>query len=145
MLSMMMSIVHRITGAALYFGTALIVIWLVSAAAGPSAFATVQSIYGSILGQLVLFGYTWALVHHALGGVRHLIWDVGRGFGPERELLYRVTLVGSIGLTLLIWIVGLPAQGFWRLTRETACGRLSDRCAASARRNPAPSISGCSG
>jgi len=111
MLSMMMSIVHRITGAALYFGTALVVIWLVCAAAGPSAFAAVQSIYGSLLGQVVLFGYTWALIHHAIGGVRHLIWDVGRGFGPERELLYRLSLGGSIVLTVVIWIVGYALKG----------------------------------
>ncbi|RXF73790.1 succinate dehydrogenase, cytochrome b556 subunit [Hansschlegelia zhihuaiae] len=112
MLSMMMSIVHRITGGALYVGTVLVVIWLVSAAAGPSAFATAQAVYGSILGQLVLFFYTWALVHHALGGVRHLIWDVGHGFEPgQRELLYRATLAGSIGLTLLIWIVGYALKG----------------------------------
>ncbi|PZQ14271.1 MAG: succinate dehydrogenase, cytochrome b556 subunit [Ancylobacter novellus] len=111
MLSMMMSIVHRITGAALYVGSLLIVVWLVAAAAGPSAFATAQEIYGSFLGQLVLFGYTWALIHHALGGVRHLIWDVGRGFGPERELLYRATLGGSIALTILIWIVGYALKG----------------------------------
>lgn len=111
MLSMMMSIVHRVTGGALYVGSLLIVVWLVSAAAGPSAFATAQEIYGSLLGQLVLFGYTWALIHHALGGVRHLIWDVGRGFGPERELLYRATLGGSIALTILIWIVGYALKG----------------------------------
>lgn len=111
MLSMMMSIIHRITGAALYFGTLLVVIWLVSAASGPTAFATVQGLYGSFLGQLVLFGYTWALVHHAIGGVRHLIWDVGRGFGPERELLYRLSLGGSIALTILIWIVGYALKG----------------------------------
>ncbi|GLK81907.1 succinate dehydrogenase, cytochrome b556 subunit [Methylopila turkensis] len=107
MLSMMMSIVHRITGAALYFGTVLLVIWLVAAASGPSAFANVQAIYGSFLGQLVLFGYTWALIHHALGGVRHFIWDVGRGFDhASRELLVKAGLVGSIMLTVLIWIVG---------------------------------------
>lgn len=112
MLSMMMSIVHRITGAALYFGTALIAIWLVAAASGPSAFATAQSVYGSIPGQIVLFGYTWALVHHALGGVRHLVWDTIHGFGArERELLYRATLAGSIGLTLLIWVVGYALRG----------------------------------
>jgi succinate dehydrogenase / fumarate reductase cytochrome b subunit len=112
MLSMMMSIVHRVTGAALYLGTLLVVVWLVSAAAGPSAFAAAQAVYGSILGQLVLFLYTWALVHHALGGVRHLIWDTIHGFGPrERELLYRATLGGSIGLTLLIWIVGYALKG----------------------------------
>ena len=112
MLSMMMSIVHRITGGALYFGTALIAIWLVAAASGPSAFATVQGIYGSIPGLLVLFFYTWALIHHALGGVRHLIWDTGHGFEPrERELLYRLTLGGSIALTLLIWTVGYLVRG----------------------------------
>lgn len=111
MLSMMMSIVHRITGAALYFGTLLVVIWLVSAAAGPSAFAAVQAIYGSILGQLALFGYTWALVHHAIGGVRHFIWDVGYGFGPERELLYRAGLIASISLTVVIWVVGYLLKG----------------------------------
>lgn len=113
MLSMMMSIVHRITGAALYFGAALIAVWLVAAASGPSAFATAQAVYGSIPGQIVLFGYTWALVHHALGGVRHLIWDTIHGFEPrEREWLYRATVIGSIALTLLIWIVGYALRGF---------------------------------
>ena len=55
---------------------------------------------GTLIGRLVLFGYTWALLHHMLGGIRHLIWDTGRGFGPvEREWLTLATLVGSIALT----------------------------------------------
>ena len=63
--------------------------------------------FGVPLGMLILFGYTWALIHHMLGGIRHLIWDTGRGFGPvEREWLTLATIVGSVGLTLLIWIVG---------------------------------------
>ncbi|GBD50604.1 succinate dehydrogenase, cytochrome b556 subunit [Methylopila sp. Yamaguchi] len=112
MLSMMMSIVHRITGAALYVGSLLLVIWLVAAASGPSAFETAQSIYGSILGQLVLFGYTWALIHHALGGVRHLIWDTGRGFDHQsRERLIKGGLIGSIALTVLIWVVVYATHG----------------------------------
>ncbi len=112
MLTMMMSIVHRITGAALYFGTVLMVIWLIAAASGPSAFETAQSVYGSVLGQLVLFGYTWALIHHAFGGVRHLIWDVGLGFDAKsREFMALANLVGSIALTVLIWIVGYIALG----------------------------------
>lgn len=112
MLSMMMSIVHRITGAALYVGTILLVVWLVAAASGPSAFASVQAIYGSIIGQLVLFGYTWALVHHALGGVRHFIWDLGYGFDhASRELLIKAGLAGSIALTILIWMVGYATLG----------------------------------
>ncbi len=111
-LSMAMSIVHRITGGALYFGTLLVVFWLVAAASGPSAFATAQAVFGSIPGEIVLFGYTWALMHHALGGVRHLIWDTLRGFSrAERDLLYKLTLIGSVTLTLLIWIVGLMLKG----------------------------------
>ena len=107
MLTMMMSIVHRITGGALFFGTLLMTWWLLAAASGPTAYAKVQAFTGSILGMLILFGYTWALIHHMLGGIRHLIWDTGRGFGPvEREWLTLATIIGSVGLTLLIWIVG---------------------------------------
>ena len=111
-LTMMMSIVHRITGAALFFGTLLLTWWLLAAASGPTAYAKVQAFMGSIVGMLILFGYTWALIHHMLGGIRHLIWDTGRGFGPaEREWLTLATIVGSVGLTLLIWIVGFTFMG----------------------------------
>ncbi|MCS0496755.1 succinate dehydrogenase, cytochrome b556 subunit [Ancylobacter mangrovi] len=105
MLTMMMSIVHRITGVALYFGTLLLVIWLVAAASSPDSFAFVNGLYGSWLGILVMVGYSWALIHHALGGIRHFVWDFGHGFGPEsRELLAKATIGGSIGLTVLLWI-----------------------------------------
>lgn len=104
MLTMMMSIVHRITGAALYFGTLLLVWWLVAAASGPGAYATFESVATSWIGLIVLFGYSWALIHHALGGIRHLIWDAGYGFGPaEREWLVRANLFGSILLTVVLW------------------------------------------
>ena len=90
LLTMMMSIVHRITGGALYFGMLLLVWWLIAAAAGPNAYASVQWFMETLLGRLILFGYTWALIHHMLGGIRHLIWDLGYGFGPvEREWLTR--------------------------------------------------------
>jgi len=112
MLTMMMSITHRITGAALFFGTLLLTWWLLAAASGPTAYAKVQAFTGSIIGMLILFGYTWALIHHMLGGIRHLIWDTGRGFGPaEREWLVLANLIGSIGLTLVIWIVGFIVMG----------------------------------
>ena len=62
-----------------------------SAAVSPRAFASVEWALGSILGRLVLFGYTWALLHHMLGGMKHLVWDTGYGFGPEaRETAYAV-------------------------------------------------------
>jgi succinate dehydrogenase / fumarate reductase, cytochrome b subunit len=112
MLTMMMSIVHRITGAGLYFGTLLVAWWLIAAGSGPDAYAKVEWFMSTLIGRLVLFGYTWALIHHMLGGIRHLIWDTGRGFGPnEREWLVRAGLAGSIGFTILLWIVGYLLMG----------------------------------
>jgi succinate dehydrogenase / fumarate reductase cytochrome b subunit len=112
MLTMMMSIVHRITGAALYFGMLLLAWWLVAAASGPNAYANVEWFMASLIGRLVLFGYTWALLHHMLGGIRHLIWDTGHGLEPtERELLTLATLIGSVSLTLILWVVGYLAMG----------------------------------
>ena len=110
--TMTMSIIHRITGGALYFGTLLVAVWLMAAASSQSVFDAVNWAFGSWLGRLVLFGYTWALMHHMLGGVRHLIWDTGTGL--EKQTASRIawaTLAGSIVLTLLIWIAGYMARG----------------------------------
>ena len=103
--TMAMSIVHRITGCALYFGTLLVVWWLVAAATGPDAFATASWFLGSIIGQLILFGYTWALLHHMFGGIRHFIWDTGRGLEKETSTKMAIaTLVASLTGTLLLWL-----------------------------------------
>lgn len=111
-LTMVMSGLHRITGAALYFGILLLAWWLLAAASGPNAYSKVQAFHGSLIGRLILFGYTWALLHHMLGGIRHLIWDTGRGFGPaEREWLALATLFGSVGLTIVIWVIGYLVMG----------------------------------
>ena len=107
MLTMMMSIMHRVTGAALYFGVILLVWWLTAAATSDSYFDLVQGFFGHWFGRLILFGFTWALIHHALGGIRHLIWDTGRGFDLKTvEWMARANLAGSIMLTILLWIVG---------------------------------------
>lgn len=105
--TMVMSIMHRFTGMALYAGTLLVAWWLVATASGETSFDRVNAIFGSILGRLVLFGYTWALMHHMLGGLRHFIWDTGRGFDPATSTkMAWATLAGSITLTILIWIAG---------------------------------------
>ena len=110
--TMAVSILHRITGAALYFGTLLLLWWLIAAASSDRAFDIVQAVFANWLVQLVLFGFSWALIHHALGGIRHLIWDTGRGFGPsEREWLVRATLFGSVTLTVVLWIIGYLVLG----------------------------------
>ncbi|MBO6629950.1 MAG: succinate dehydrogenase, cytochrome b556 subunit [Alphaproteobacteria bacterium] len=110
--TMMMSIVHRITGGALYFGTLLVAWWLLAAAISPAYFDFVNGIYGSFLGRLVLFGYTWALLHHMLGGVRHLIWDTGSMLEKTTATkMAWATLAGSATLTVLVWIAGYASRG----------------------------------
>lgn len=102
--TMAMSIAHRATGSALYAGFALLAIWLVALASGPRAFEAAQGFFGSPLGLIILFGYTWVLMHHMLGGVRHLVWDFGYGMEPETRIwMARLTLIGSAALTALIW------------------------------------------
>jgi succinate dehydrogenase / fumarate reductase cytochrome b subunit len=108
MLTMMMSIAHRITGVALYAGTLLLAWFLIAAATDARAFATAAWALNSILGQLVLLGFTWALFHHLLGGIRHFVWDAGYGMDhPEREWLAQATLVGGIVLTVAVWALSI--------------------------------------
>jgi succinate dehydrogenase / fumarate reductase cytochrome b subunit len=97
-ITMTMSIIHRITGGALYFGTLLVAAWLIAAASSQAAFDWVSWAFGSWLGRLVLFGYT--------------VWDTGAGL--EKHTASKIawaTLAGSIALTLLIWIAGFMARG----------------------------------
>src|SRR6201996_8721727 len=111
-LTMIMSIIHRATGVALYFGTLLLAWWLIAAASGPSAYSYVQAFTSSIIGRLIVFGYTWALMHHMLSGVRHFVWDLGYGFkANEREALTWGALIGGIVLTILLWIVAYAIGG----------------------------------
>ena len=106
-ITMVMSIVHRITGFGLYVGVLLLAWFLISASMDAAAFGAFTAFLQSIVGQLVLFGFTWALFHHMLGGIRHFIWDAGYGLdAPMRDQLAWGTLVGSVALTLVVWIIG---------------------------------------
>jgi succinate dehydrogenase cytochrome b subunit len=105
MLTMLMSIAHRITGVALYAGTILLVWYLLAAALGGTPFAAAASFSRSILGQFVLLGFTFAFLHHFFGGIRHLIWDSGYGLDhPMREWLAIGTLVASLSFTVILFV-----------------------------------------
>jgi succinate dehydrogenase / fumarate reductase, cytochrome b subunit len=109
-LTMMMSIAHRITGGALYFGTILLAWFLIAAAGSARSFATASWFLSSPVGELVLLGFTWALFHHLFGGIRHAIWDTGHGYtSPLREWLSAATLIGSLLFTLIVWAIALVA------------------------------------
>jgi succinate dehydrogenase / fumarate reductase cytochrome b subunit len=111
-MTFLMSGFHRATGFALYFGMLIPVAWLLAAATGPDWFEFVNGLLDTILGRLVLFGYTWGLIHHMLGGVRHLIWDTGRGLDLESiELFARLTLIGSVALTAAVWLAAFALGG----------------------------------
>jgi succinate dehydrogenase / fumarate reductase cytochrome b subunit len=85
--------------------------WLIAAAMGKGSFEAVQWVYGSLIGRLILLGFSWALLHHMLGGIRHLIWDTGRGYGAnERAMLARLTLIGSLVLTVLVWVAAYTVR-----------------------------------
>jgi succinate dehydrogenase / fumarate reductase, cytochrome b subunit len=102
-LTMAMSIVHRITGAFLYVGTVFVAVWLVAAASGPEWFARVDGLYQSWIGRLILIGLVWSLIHHAIGGIRHFAWDLGYGFAPKTANMLAVfNLVAGVVLTAVV-------------------------------------------
>jgi succinate dehydrogenase / fumarate reductase cytochrome b subunit len=106
-ITMMMSIVHRICGAALYVGVLLLAWFLIAASTDAAAFDWFSWFISSILGQLILFAFTWALFTHLCGGVRHFIWDAGYGMeAPTRDYLAWATAVGGLGLAVVTWIIG---------------------------------------
>lgn len=112
LINMVVSILHRLTGAALYFGTALLGWWLIALAQGEKYYNFVSSVMGHPIGLLILFGYTWALIHHMLGGLRHLYWDTGRGFSLDAiNRLAWLNVIGSIVITIAIWAVALYTRG----------------------------------
>ncbi len=111
-INMTMSVLHRVTGAANYFGTVLLAAWLIAAATSDAWFNALSSLLASPIGLIVLFGFTWSVMHHLLGGIRHFIWDTIHGFELANvRLLSWLTLFGSLTLTGLIWMTALSLWG----------------------------------
>ena len=109
-LTMTMSILHRITGAALTVGTLLLTWWLAAAASGDAAYATVSAFLRSWLGILVLLGWSGSLWYHFCNGIRHMIWDTGRALDMPSVYNTGYAAAGAAAiLTLLTWIVGFAA------------------------------------
>lgn len=107
-----LSIAHRITGVALTAGTLLLTWWLVAAAYGPDQFATVQGFIGSWIGQLLLWGFTFALFYHLGNGVRHLAWDFGWGFELGQVRSSGIAVVAfAIAATLVTLIAAYTVGG----------------------------------
>ncbi|MFT6932456.1 MAG: succinate dehydrogenase / fumarate reductase cytochrome b subunit [Paracoccaceae bacterium] len=96
------SILVRISGNALLFGAILVVWWLLAASTDADYFEFVDGLMTSVVGDLVMLGSLWALWYHALGGLRHLIWDTGRGLDIETaDKMGWGMIIGSVALTFL--------------------------------------------
>jgi len=107
-LTSVLSILHRAAGIALSAGTLLLVWWLVAAAQGPQTYATVQAFLGSWLGRVLLFGWSLALFYHLCNGIRHLVWDSGRGFELRQVYIGGwAVIAATVILTALTWVLGV--------------------------------------
>jgi succinate dehydrogenase / fumarate reductase, cytochrome b subunit len=101
-----LSILHRASGVALSVGTLLLVWWLVAAARGEDAYATVSGFLRSVIGILLLFGWSVALWYHFCAGLRHLAWDAGLGY--DLPMVHRsgwAVVIATAVLTVLTWIL----------------------------------------
>jgi succinate dehydrogenase / fumarate reductase cytochrome b subunit len=109
------SILHRITGVGLAFGALLLAWWLVAASMGPEAYAVFAAVAYHWFGRVVLFGFTVALVYHALNGVRHLFWDAGHGFKLETANATGIVVyILTLAVTILVWVIAYRSMGGWQ-------------------------------
>lgn len=111
-LSAQLSISHRITGVILCGGAVLLTYWLMAATYGPDAFATAQAILGSWIGRLVLLGVVFSLWYHLANGIRHLIWDAGRGLElPQLRTSGLIVVAIAVVLTVATFIAAYAVGG----------------------------------
>ncbi len=110
-LTLFCSIAHRATGMALYGGFVLLAGWAVALAAGPVVYDLYTGILGSLVGKVVLFGLTLSALYHLAAGIRHLVWDVGHGFGLKTAELsgaicIAFAVLGAIGVFVAAHLMG---------------------------------------
>lgn len=105
-LTALLSITHRITGVGLSAGLVLLTWWIAAAAYGDGAYSVVMAVIGSWFGKLVLFGFSLSLYFHLCNGVRHLVWDAGKGFEiSDTQRANQIVLAVAAVLTILTWLL----------------------------------------
>lgn len=109
---MLVSILHRVTGAGLaVLGSAALVWWLVAAATGPDAYDSFVDHADNWYGIFIGVGLSWAFFQHMLSGIRHFVLDLGAGYELSTNKMWSVmTLVGSLALTALFWFLILVVK-----------------------------------
>lgn len=107
-----LSILHRITGVALYLGMVLLIVFLWIVAYSPENYGSLHNCLASVFGQLFLFGWTFAFYFHFFNGIRHLLWDMGKGFTiPCVNKTGWAAVVFSLLASLASWIIAYHNAG----------------------------------
>ena len=107
-ITMVLSILHRATGLVMFFGLIVLAAWLIQAAAGPEQYQNFRAIMSTPIGLLLLIGWTFAFFLHFGNGIRHLVWDSGRGFEKRHAnaSAWLVLIIAAL-LTAAFWAVKL--------------------------------------
>lgn len=106
----LLSFGHRITGVGLTIGSALLAVWLIAIAGGPQWYGAIAPHLHAWYGQVLLACWTWALMYHLCNGIRHLFWDIGRGFELKTaERSAWLVVIVSLILTAAVWAVAYVA------------------------------------
>ena len=103
-ITMAASILHRVTGVALYGGVVLFALWLMAVAAGPETYRFVGDQLAQPLGQIALYLLVASLAFHLANGIRHLVWDTGVGLKPaDAELTAWFAILFAIAAPIGLW------------------------------------------
>ena len=103
-ITMILSILHRITGVAMAVGLVVFAAWLVQAASGPEQYQYFRATMASPVGQLALVAWTFAFFLHLGNGIRHLVWDTGRGFEKRQS---------RVSAWMVLVLAALATAGYW--------------------------------
>jgi succinate dehydrogenase / fumarate reductase cytochrome b subunit len=105
-ITMTLSILHRATGVALTVGLIVLALWLLSAATGPGDYERFVGVMSTLPGQLLLIGWSFAFFYHLANGVRHLVWDTGRGLGiRQANASAWFVLLLAFAMTVMFWMM----------------------------------------
>ena len=102
------SILHRISGVALFVMLPILLYLLSGTLSRESAFETYRAIVSNPLVKLILIGVLWAYLHHLLAGVRFLLLDAHKGLELNTarntaKLVFTAALVLTVVLGALLW------------------------------------------
>jgi succinate dehydrogenase / fumarate reductase cytochrome b subunit len=107
-ITMAASILTRVTGVGAYIGLLLVAGWAMALASGQDAYETYMGLLGSPLGQLVLFAFTVTVFYHLAAGLRHLLWDLGKGYekGVASASAW-AAIAFALVASILVWAIFL--------------------------------------